>query len=275
LTLAFTRTFGSKHRVPDWLAILILGIIEGITEFLPVSSTGHLLLAGRWLAPQSNLFYIVIQSGAVLAVIPLFSRRLRSLWFQWRDPQVKDYFLKLAAAFLITAVGGFLLKLGGLTLDDEPLPIVIALIAGGLLFLGVERWLQSRPQHDRVTWSIALAVGLGQLIAAVFPGASRSGTTILLALALGLRRPAATEFTFLTGIPTMLAAGGYEILRELQRPDTDGAGEDWGMLVLGTVVSAVVSFLAVRWLLTYVQRHTFVIFGYYRILFGAALLLLL
>ncbi len=126
---------------------------------------------------------------------------------------------------------------------------------------------------EEITWKIAILVGVGQLIAAVFPGASRSGTTILIALMLGLSRPAATEFSFLVGIPTMLAAGGYKILKALRSPELAEGGENWGMVLLGFIVSAVVSFAVVKWLLGYVRSHTFNVFGWYRIAAGAAILI--
>ncbi len=118
---------------------------------------------------------------------------------------------------------------------------------------------------DEVTWKIAIAVGLGQLLAAVFPGTSRSGASILLCLLLGLNRPAATEFSFLVGIPTMLAAGGWKIFKTLHHAAPGGAPQHWDMVLLATVVAAIVSFIAVKWLLRYVQTHTFVAFGWYRI----------
>jgi len=120
-----------------------------------------------------------------------------------------------------------------------------------------------------------VAVGLGQLLAAVFPGTSRSGATILLALTLGLSRPAATEFSFLVGIPTMLAAGGLKIFKALHHPPAGAPAEKWGLLLLSAVVAAIVSFVAVKWLLRYVQTHTFIAFGWYRIGLGLVILLLL
>jgi len=128
---------------------------------------------------------------------------------------------------------------------------------------------------DDVTWTVAVAVGLGQLIAVIFPGASRSGSTILIALLLGLSRPAATEFSFLVGIPTMLAAGGWKIFKAVHHPVDGAPHEDWGMLLLCTVIAAVVSFVAVKWLLRYVQTHTFIAFGWYRIAVGGGLLVFL
>lgn len=256
----------------DWFVAIVLGIIEGITEFLPVSSTGHLLLAAHWLPPQTDLFNIVIQSGAVLAVIPLFWPRFQQFILRWRDKDTQDYITKVFAAFFLTSIGGLLLDKMDFKLEDEPTPIAIALIVGGVLFLLVERWLRGRDSRNDVTWTIAIMIGVGQLIAAVFPGASRSGTTILLALMLGLGRPAATEFSFLVGIPTMLAAGSWKIFKALRHTD-NAPTENWQMVFIGAFVSAIVSFVAVKWLLRYVQSHSFSGFGWYRIVLGMIVLL--
>lgn len=256
--------------MPLWVIITILGIIEGITEFLPVSSTGHLLIAERWLhTHQSDLFNIVIQSGAVLAVLPLFPERLRQFWFKFRDPATQAYAGKILLAFVITGIGGFILDKKGFKLPEELKPIAVALFVGGLGFLLVEAWLRGRTLQNEVTWTMAWVVGVGQLLAAVFPGASRSGVTILLCLLLGLNRPAATEYCFLVGIPTMLAAGGWKIFKALHHPPPGTVPENWSMVFLGFVVSAIVSFIAVRWLLRYIQTHTFVLFGWYRIALAA------
>jgi undecaprenyl-diphosphatase len=258
-----------------WIAVIILGIIEGITEFLPISSTAHLLIAEHWLPRQSDLFNIVIQSGAVIAVLPLFPQRIHQFLFQWRERDTQDYALKIATAFVITAVGGLLLDKSGFELPEALGPVAWAIFLGGIGFLAVEAWLRGRPFDDTVTWSIVAAVGLGQLVAAIFPGASRSGTTILAMLLLGLSRPAATEFSFLVGIPTMLAAGGLKIFKAVIHPVPGAAAEDWAMVLLGFFVSAVVSFVAVKWLLTYVRSHTFTLFGWYRIGLAAVLFLML
>lgn len=260
--------------MPDWLAVIILGIIEGITEFIPVSSTGHLLLAERWLPHQTDLFNIVIQSGAVLAVLPLFPERLKQFIFKLNEPATRDYLLKIFVAFAITGVGGLILDKKGFKLPEESMPIAIALLVGGLAFVVVEWWLKDKPLSTEITWAVVLAVGFGQLLAAVFPGTSRSGSTILLALLLGLNRPVATEFSFLVGIPTMLAAGGWKILKAFRHPAVDAPAENWPMVILATLVAAVVSFIAVKWLLRYVQSHTFTAFGWYRIVLGAVILLL-
>ena len=249
----------------EWLSIIILGIIEGITEFLPVSSTAHLLIAEQWLPRQSDLFNIVIQSGAVIAVLPLFPERLRQFAFNWQDKSTRDYALKILLAFAVTGIGGLILDRAGFELPEELWPIAWALLVGGIAFLLIEYYLRGRQQGESITWTIAIVVGIGQLIAAVFPGTSRSGSTILLMLLLGLSRPAATEFSFLVGIPTMLAAGGLKIFRALYNPQIDAEPEQWGMVLLGFLVSAVVSFSVVKWLLGYVKEHTFSIFGWYRI----------
>jgi len=262
--------------MPDWIIAVILGIIEGITEFIPVSSTGHLLIAEHWMkVHESDLYNIVIQCGAVIAVIPLFHKRFHQFIFQWRDKAVRDYLLKIIVAFVITGAIGFVLEKKGLRLKDEPLPIAVAMLVGGIAFIAVEFWLRGKKLRDEITWPIVIAVGLGQILAAVFPGTSRSGATIILALLLGLNRPLATEFSFLVGIPTMLAAGGLKIFKALHHPPIDAPHENWSMVLLCTVVSAIVSFIAVKWLLRYVQSHTFNLFGWYRIALGIGIFLLL
>jgi undecaprenyl-diphosphatase len=260
-------------RMPDWIAAILLGLIEGLTEFIPVSSTGHLKLAEIALGlRESDLYLIVIQSGAVLAVIPLFWTRLQQFATQWREPETRDFILKIFVAFFITVVGGLILDKRNYTLPETTTPIALALLIGGVLFLLVERWLRGRELRDVVTWNIAIACGVGQLIAAIFPGASRSGGTILMMLLLGLNRPRATEFSFLVGVPTLLAAAGYKVLKALKSPVADAPPEKWGMIALAFVVAAIVSFAVVKWLLRYVQTHTFVAFGWYRIALGIVIL---
>jgi len=260
--------------MPDWIAVILLGVVEGITEFLPVSSTGHLLITERLLhIGQSDLFNVVIQAGAVLAVIPLFHQRFHQFLFRWREQATQDYAAKLALACVVTGGPGFILEKKGFKLPEQLLPIGWALLIGGIGFVVVEAWLRGKTLNDRVTWTMAFAVGLGQLVAAVFPGASRSGTTITFCLLLGLARPAAVEFCFIVGIPTMLAASGLKIFKAVHHPPPGTAPEHWGMVLLGSLVAAVVSFIAVKWLLRYVQTHTFTAFGWYRI--GLAVLIAL
>jgi undecaprenyl-diphosphatase len=262
--------------MPDWIVTVILGVIEGITEFIPVSSTGHLLVAEHLLKiHESDLFNIVIQCGAVIAVLPLFPQRLYKFFFEWRQKETQDYLLKILTAFVITGAVGFVLDKKGFKLEENLAPIAWALLIGGIAFLAIEWWLRGKKMSSEITWPIVIAVAVGQLIAAVFPGSSRSGSTIMLALLLGLNRPAATEFSFLVGIPTMLAAGGLKIFKALHHPVANAPHENWGMVLLATAIAAVVSFIAVKWLLRYIQTHTFNVFGWYRIALAIAVFLLL
>jgi undecaprenyl-diphosphatase len=260
----------------DWLVALILGIVEGITEFLPVSSTGHLLIAEKFLhSHQSDLFNVVIQCGAVIAVLPLFPQRLYKFVFELAQKETQDYLLKILVAFGITGAGGLVLDQYKIKLPEELAPVAWALLIGGLGFLGAEFFVRGKKPSEQITWAVVLAVGFGQLVAAVFPGSSRSGTTIILSLLLGLSRPAATEFSFLVGIPTMMAAGGLKIFKALHHPDPLAAHENWSLVLLASVVAAVVSFIAVKWLLRYVQTHTFNAFGWYRIALAIGIFILL
>jgi undecaprenyl-diphosphatase len=259
--------------VPAWLSVVILGVIEGITEFLPISSTGHLLLVenANLVSRQSDLFNITIQSGAAVAVLAVFGGRLRDLLARVTEPDARDYLLKLLLAFVITGVGGLVVKRLGFTLPKEIAPIAWATLVGGVIIIAIEWGLRGRRALPRdVTWAVAVAVGLAQLLAAVFPGTSRSAATIMIAMLLGLARPAATEFSFLVGVPTLLAAGALETVQALRHPA--GPPTEWGLLALGTLVSAVTAFVVVRWLLRWVQTHDFVVFGWYRIALGLVML---
>ena len=271
--------------MPDWLQVILLGLIEGITEFLPISSTGHLLLAEQWL-PETifkedgarERFMVFIQSGAVLAVIAVFKERVRELITQWSQPEVRDYLIKMTAAFLITAAGGLALKAAGWELPNNSVPIAWALLIGGVLFIVIEQRNAKTKNEEKktgslatISWTIAVAFGLAQLVAMVFPGASRSGTTILIGLLLGMMRREAVEFAFLLGVPTLLSAGGYQLLSAMR--EAPGAIQaEAPMLALGTVISAVTAFAAVKWLMGFLQSNTFVAFGWYRIALGAIIL---
>lgn len=247
--LALKGILASNLAMPDWITVLVLGIIEGLTEFLPVSSTGHLVIAENWFQkPQSELFNIVIQCGAVCAVLFVFTDRVRDLILKWREPANFNFIVKLLTAFIITGVGGLILKKAGLKLEENAAPVAWATLIGGVVILGIERWARGKPLRNEVTWAIAIAAGFAQLLAAVFPGTSRSGATILTALAFGLNRPIATEFSFLLGIPTLLSAGVLEIFQALRHGET----ADWGMVLLGSVAAAITAFIAVKWLLRFV-----------------------
>jgi undecaprenyl-diphosphatase len=276
----------------DLLAALLLGIIEGITEFLPISSTGHLLIAEHWLGRRSDLFNIAIQAGAILAVVLIYRRRLWGLLmaFAGRDTpaaydplgvdvspaQWRGYAYKLALAFGVTAAGGLLVKALGWELPERISPIAWALILGGVWMIVAEQLAARRAaalgERHEITWLVAVLVGIAQVVAGVFPGTSRSGATIFVALLAGTtNRAAATEFAFLVGIPTMFAATGYELLDLIG--EGGAAHEDWGALAIAFTASAITAFVAVKWLLRYIQSHRFTAFAVYRLIFGAALLL--
>ena len=262
----------------DFLSTLLLGIIEGITEFLPVSSTGHLLIAERWLGHRSDLFNIAIQAGAILAVVLIYRQRLWQLAMGLRQRENRDYALKLGVAFAITAVLGLVVKKLGWELPTTIRPVAWALLIGALWMLVAEQLAARRAQalgeRREVSWASAVLVGIAQVVAGVFPGTSRSAATIFVALLTGTTsRVAATEFAFLVGIPTMFAATAYELLSVYKRGGI--AGEDWTALAIAFVAAAITAFVAVKWLLRYIQAHRFTMFALYRIVIGVALLLLM
>ncbi|MDR6841683.1 undecaprenyl-diphosphate phosphatase [Pseudoxanthomonas sacheonensis] len=277
----------------ELLKALLLGIIEGITEFLPISSTGHLLLAERLLGlgHRSDLFNIGIQAGAILAVVLIYRQRLWDLAMGFfgrgapadHDPagmalspaQARAYALKLAVAFGVTAVLGLLVKKLGFKLPEEVIPIAWALILGGIWMIAAEYFAAKRAQalgeRSEISWTVAVLVGIAQVVAGVFPGTSRSAATIFVALLAGTtNRAAATEFAFLIGIPTMFAATGYELIDVLH--SGQAANEDWAAFAVAFVASAITAFIAVKWLLSYIQSHRFTAFAIYRFVLGLALL---
>ncbi|TWI13509.1 undecaprenyl-diphosphate phosphatase [Aerolutibacter ruishenii] len=277
----------------DLLAALLLGIIEGITEFLPISSTGHLLIAQHWLGHRSDLFNIAIQAGAILAVVVIYWKRLWGMLVAFLghdapapyDPlgvtatpaQSRDYAFKLLAAFAVTAVGGVLVKALGWQLPHTVQPIAWALIIGAAWMVLAEQLAARRAEREGertdIAWTTALLVGVAQVVAGVFPGTSRSAATIFVALLAGTTsRVAATEFAFVVGIPTMFAATGYELLSMAR---AGGIGqENWTALGVAFVASAVTAFVAVKWLLHYIQSRRFTAFAVYRVVLGVALLAL-
>lgn len=256
----------------DLLSALLLGIIEGLTEFLPVSSTGHLLIAESWLGRRSDFFNIVIQAGAILAITLVYRQRLLALATGWREPANRDYLAKLAVAFAVTALVGLPVRMAGWELPETLGPVAWALVIGGVWMLVAEHYASRLPERDTVTWTVAIAVGLAQVAAGVFPGTSRSAAAIFLAMLLGLsRRSAAAEFVFLVGIPTMFAASGYAFL-ELVRHGSVGH-ENWLDVAVAFVAAVITGVVVVKWLLSYIKGHRFTVFALYRIVLGAALLL--
>jgi undecaprenyl-diphosphatase len=257
--------------MPSWFDATLLGLLEGLTEFIPVSSTGHLLLAERWFGHRPDWFTVFIQVGAALALLPLFWKRLIWLVKNVAVPGARDYVMKLLAAFTLTAVGGLVLDKMNFRLPESVGPVAWATLLGGFAILSVEEWRKGSVGSPDVTWSIAIGCGLAQFVAAVFPGTSRSGATIMIAIALGLARSEAAEFSFVLGMITLAVAGGYKFLGAWWHGEV--AGARLTDVTLGFAAAAVSAFLVVRWLLQFVRGHSFNGFAIYRIILGAALLL--
>jgi undecaprenyl-diphosphatase len=252
---------------------LILGIVEGLTEFLPISSTGHLILAGDLLDfsdEKAKVFEIVIQTGAMLAIVWEYRERfLRVLAGLASDRAAQCFALNLAVAFLPAAVLGLLFgKLIKAHLFHA-VPVALAFIAGAFVILWVER--RERPVRvadvDDMTWRDALKVGVAQAFALI-PGTSRAGATIIGGMLFGLSRKAATEFSFFLAVPTLVAAGAYDFWKNRELFDSG----DLGMFAVGSVAAFVSAFFCVRWLLRYIASHDFTSFAWYRIVFGAVVL---
>ncbi|MFN7835390.1 MAG: undecaprenyl-diphosphate phosphatase [Burkholderiaceae bacterium] len=256
---------------------LVLGVVEGLTEFLPVSSTGHLIVAGSLLNfndERGKLFQIVIQPGAILAVMWEYRRRLAQTFTGLgRSPVANRLVLNLALAFLPLALLGLLFGKQIKAVLFAPVPVALALIVGGLLILLIERRQISRDASsmqsiDSITPRLALQLGIAQAFALI-PGTSRSGATIMGGLLCGLSRTAATEFSFFLAMPTLLVAALYELVKSrhlLMLVDAP-------MWLVGFAASFASAFLCVRWLLRFIGTHDFRVFAWYRIAFGGVILL--
>ena len=256
----------------EWINTVLLGVIEGITEFLPISSTGHLIVAQDFLNdPRSEFFNVGIQSGAVLAVVFIYWRKLIDLAVNWQKPEQRDYILKLGAAFGITAVLGLTVKFLGAKLPESQEPVAWAVLIGALAIFAAEWVLKKKEITHDILWKAALIIGAAQVLAGIFPGTSRSAATIIAAMLLGVSRVKATEFSFLLGIPTMFAAGFVTLVSALKEEGGLPEGE-LAHFGLGFLVSMVVAFIAVKWLLGFIQSHTFTPFAWYRLVLGLGLL---
>lgn len=247
------------------LHALVLGIVEGLTEFLPVSSTGHLILAGELLGANDerwSVFNIVIQSGAMLAIVWEY----RARFFRIDFPLYRNLFVAFIPAAVIGLLFGKLIK----AYLFHAVPVALAFIAGGIIILLVE----NRPaQTSRIesmpamTWADALKVGIAQCLALV-PGTSRSGATIIGGMLFGLSRKAATEFSFFLAVPTLVAAGAYDLFKHRDLFSTS----DLPVFGVGSVAAFVSAFVVVRWLIRYVATHDFKPFAWYRIAFGIVII---
>jgi undecaprenyl-diphosphatase len=249
---------------------IIIGLVEGLTEFLPVSSTGHMLIVEHFLGQkQSDAFNVLIQIGPIIAAAMVFWRDILNFFTKWKDPAQRDYVYKLAAAFALTGAGGLIAKKMGLKLPEEIFPVAMALVMGTFVIFIVESRAKKMQLNTNITWGIVVAVAVGQLLAAIFPGASRSGMAIMGALMLGLARPESVKFSFLVGIPTMLAAGGYQLLSAVKAGETQGLFTPEAFVAYA--VATLVAWLTVVWLLKFVQTRDFIPFAWYRIALGFAL----
>ncbi len=253
---------------------LILGIVEGLTEFLPVSSTGHLILVGQLLDfndDKGKVFEIAIQFAAILAVVWEYRARLgHALVSVTTEPASRRLAMNLAVAFLPAAVLGFLFLKQIKFYLFNPIVVASALIIGGVLILWAEhrRHVIRAETVDDIGWREALKVGFAQALAMI-PGTSRSGATIIGGLFFGLSRRAATEFSFFLAIPTMFAATLYDVYKHR---DLFSAG-DIGLFTVGGAASFISALLAVRGLIRFISHHDFTVFAWYRIVFGALVLL--
>lgn len=263
----------------EFLKVFLFGIVEGYTEFLPISSTGHLILVENLIhldQPEDffNVFKVVIQLGAILAVVVLYWDKL---WPFTRTKNAKDrqIIFSLWLKIIVACVPAIIL---GLPLDDiidehlsTPVVIAITLILYGIAFIVLERYQDKKnfpiKNTRQITNKTALLIGAFQCLAMI-PGTSRSGATILGAMLLGVSRAAAAEFSFYLGIPTICGASFLKIVKH----GLSFTGEQWAILIIGTVISFIVAIMSVRYLMNYIRKHNFSIFGWYRIALGIVVL---
>ena len=268
------------------LKAAIMGVVEGLTEFLPISSTGHLILAGSLLGftgEAAKVFDIAIQTGAMFAVIWEYRQRLwRTVAGVGHDPVAQRFVRNLLVAFMPAAVLGLLFGKIVKTHLFHPVPVAMAFIVGGVMILIVESWHRRRfgerdlegtrrarvESVDDMSALDAFKVGCMQCLALI-PGTSRSGATIIGAMVFGFSRKCATEFSFFLGIPTLMAAGAYSVWKERAALHAS----DLPMFAVGTVFAFFSALLCIRWLIRYVSTHDFTAFAWYRIVFGAVVLL--
>lgn len=264
------------------LKVIFLGIVEGITEWLPISSTGHMLLVDEFLTLNQSesfkeMFFVVIQLGAIIAVVVMFWKKM---WpFQIKDksqPKVKmniiNMWLKVVVACIPSAVLGLLF-------DDfleehfgHPISIAVMLIVYGIAFIIVEKWNKTRTPKvqalDDISYKTAFIIGLFQVLSMI-PGTSRSGATIIGALLIGVSRTAAAEFTFFLAVPTMVGASALKLLKF----GLSFTMEEIIILVVGMAVAFIVSLLCIKWLMSFIKKHDFTVFGWYRIVLGIVVIL--
>lgn len=276
------RVFRLTARVLILLAVL-LGVIEGLTEFLPISSTGHLVIFDRWFgfneamgAKRAAAFEVFIQFGAILAVVVYFRKRLLAAAGNAMrgDGEAgrkgRRFFAGIAVAVMPAMAVGYFAH--GFVEENflNPTFVAWALIGGGVVLWGVDRWRPKMTQDDaeNLTWLTIVVVGCAQTLAILLPGVSRAGATICAALLLGVSNRAAAEFSFFMAIPTMFAASSYSLWKHRG----DLVADDWGIFAVGFVCAFVSALVVVKAFITFLQRHSFAVFAYYRVAFGAVIL---
>ena len=258
------------------LNALILGVVEGLTEFLPISSTGHLIIVSAWLGMEdekSKVFEIVIQLGAILAVVWEYRARFSKAFSGLAgDPVQRRFAANLFVAFLPAAIVGLALQSAIKKYLFNPVSVALALVLGAVAIFAIEHWYAKRARVrvervDDMTWMDALKVGLAQCLSLI-PGTSRSGATIMGVMVFGLSRQVATEFSFFLAVPVMFAATGYQLVKYRGLL----SGNDLGPFAVGFAVSFVFALIAVKGLIRYVARHDFRAFAWYRIALGVLVL---
>jgi undecaprenyl-diphosphatase len=255
------------------IVAILLGIVEGITEFLPVSSTGHLILASELLgykAEQWAMFNVIIQLGAILAVVVLY---WRTFWavaqgLLKREPASWRFLRNLFLAFLPAAVIGYALHKQIEAMLGDPVIVAWALILGGIAILVIERGIKTATVHGIADIPMARAIGIGFIqCISMIPGVSRSGATIMGALSLGVERRTAAEFSFFLAVPTMLGATVLEVAKN--RHEIGHGGASFGLIAVGFMVSFIVALLVIKWFVGIVSKHGFAPFAWYRIVAGS------
>lgn len=251
-----------------WLQALILSIVEGLTEFLPVSSTGHMILTEGILGMKSNdfiqAFIINIQFGAILSVVVLYWKRFF---------QSLTFYYKLFVAFLPAAFFGLLLNKYIEELLESVYVVAVMLILGGIVLVFVDKWFKNPSKNQEVTYKKALIIGLYQVLAMI-PGTSRSAATIIGGMTQKLTKKTAAEFSFFLAVPTMFAASGYKLLESYMKNHQVINADNIGILLFGNVVAFVVALFAIKSFIAFLTNHGFKLFGYYRIVVGVVILLL-
>jgi undecaprenyl-diphosphatase len=248
-----------------WLQAIIISIVEGITEFLPISSTGHMIITEKILGLGTsdfiNAFIVNIQFGAILSVIVLYWKKFL---------QSFSFYYKLFIAFIPAAVIGFLLNNFIDSLLSNVLVVAITMFLGGIILLFVDKWFSKPSEDQEISYIKAFIVGCFQVIAMI-PGVSRSAATIIGGMSQKLNRKNAAEFSFFLAVPTMFAASAYKLLKNYKVIDSSNIK----ILLLGNVVSFIVALIAIRTFITFLTNHGFKVFGYYRIVVGLILILLI